>query len=130
MNETSKIQNQNKKKQKQNKIKFKLFELQGFFTWFQGKSYINGTKSCLMKSLHPHVTRDNMTCEQLKNIAFETHADCYVENGFCEMLPSNILSMISVYDITNDFLFTKDFDLVTKQVSSLQLFVYLILYLS
>lgn len=55
-----------------------------------GKSWIMKTMVCLKKALGPYAkamdqTGKGVTCDQLTDIAFDSHPTCYVESGFCQL---------------------------------------------
>ena len=77
----------------------------------EGQAWINGTLTCLKAALVPSVEKpDGVTCDQVKTIAFDSHVQCYIDNGFCELAfdvrhpgqtTSFILDLMKVYQISD-----------------------------
>ena len=79
----------------------------------EGQDWINGTLLCLKQALvgdveNPFVT--DPTCDDLEKTAFDSHVDCYIDNGFCDLAfdyrhPGKstdfIYDLMHVYDITD-----------------------------
>ena len=84
----------------------------------QGQLWVDNVKTCLMTSLLHNVEEENPTCEEVKVMAFTNHESCYNQQQFCSTMATNKASLYSVYDLTNDFVFTKDWYLAWKQVGS------------
>lgn len=64
----------------------------------KAKIFVNRTKLCLQYALLPYVGENGtaLTCEQLKQAAFDTHAPCYVNCGFCEISVWDYFSVLKV----------------------------------
>ncbi|KAL3854897.1 hypothetical protein ACJMK2_014133 [Sinanodonta woodiana] len=68
-----------------------LFTKNSPFFSNKGKEWINATRKCLQAALVPlfrqHMT---LTCKEIKTIAFESHAECYVRPSptvsFCDIV--------------------------------------------
>lgn len=54
----------------------------------QGQEWIANTRKCLQEKLAPYVGT-NKSNEEIKEIAFESHTRCYVDNGLCELPPGD-----------------------------------------
>lgn len=53
----------------------------------EGKDWILGTLTCLKNALLPIVYEpEDFTCSSLRVLAFDSHVDCYIDNGFCEQV--------------------------------------------
>lgn len=50
-----------------------------------GKNWIDNTLVCLQHELK-EIINTNHTCEEIKDIAYDSHPYCYTENGFCSDL--------------------------------------------
>ena len=51
-----------------------------------GQAWIDGTLLCLKSALVPLVENTSgQTCQTVNTIAFNSHVDCYVDNGFCNL---------------------------------------------
>ena len=57
---------------------------------------------CLQKSLNPYVTNINIhkkdACSALKDFAFSTHSECYVDSGVCELSCSDIKAVFAIIE--------------------------------
>ena len=52
-----------------------------------GQAWIEGTLICLKEALLPLVLDNTgQTCSSLSDYAFNSHVDCYVDNGFCGLI--------------------------------------------
>ena len=52
----------------------------------EGQDWINGTLTCLKDALVPSVqSPGDLTCDQVESIAFDSHVQCYIDNGFCDL---------------------------------------------
>ena len=52
-----------------------------------GQKWINGTLLCLKTALIPLAENTtDQTCKSVESFAFESHVDCYVSNGFCDLI--------------------------------------------
>lgn len=49
--------------------------------------WVNRTKLCLQQALLPYVEENGtaLTCEHLREKAFDTHVPCYADCGFCKI---------------------------------------------
>jgi hypothetical protein len=62
------------------------------------------TLLCLQKSLTQYMTHTSdageTTCDAISRMAYESHAHCYLKNGFCSVLkhPQNWLALARTYD--------------------------------
>jgi len=81
-----------------------------FFEEFppKGKEWVTKTLVCLKQSLQPHYL-SNSNCETVYSAAFDSHPECYFQNGFCDLFLDrvNILktlkALLKVYEI-QDFM--------------------------
>ncbi len=56
----------------------------------QGKEWILRVGQCLRDSLASFpMTKESDSCELTKNFAFQSHEDCYVSTGFCDLVFSD-----------------------------------------
>lgn len=52
-----------------------------------GQDWILGTLTCLKNNLVPIVSLPGgVTCDEIANVAFDSHVFCYMDNGFCEQI--------------------------------------------
>lgn len=63
----------------------------------QAQVFINKTSQCLMKTLLPYYSKDQVDCHRLSHVAFDSVSTCYIANGFCDVVQSNALTFIDVY---------------------------------
>ncbi|XP_063409998.1 uncharacterized protein LOC134693199 [Mytilus trossulus] len=63
-----------------------------------GKNWIDCVRSCLTRKLIGKY-QENVVgqCDELKSYAFDTHVNCYLNCGFCNMYTSNLFALNSVY---------------------------------
>ena len=54
--------------------------------------------NCLQRSLVDAMNDPSLSCDQIKQRAFDSHPDCYVSSGFCE------LGLQSRYDVLRDII--------------------------
>ena len=68
-----------------------------------GKQWIDKTLVCLKGALIPSYDDKSTTCEALYSTAFNSHPDCYVKSGFCDIFledfTTNISGLLNVYEI-------------------------------
>lgn len=60
-----------------------------------GKEWVDGTTVCLQTRLRDAITAES-DCEEVSDIGFGTHNDCYIENGFCNLGFQNWLAVVGV----------------------------------
>jgi hypothetical protein len=66
----------------------------------EGRSWIAGVRSCLMKDiLNSEGYINKGTCEALKTFAFNSHPRCYVDHGFCQHILLDGKNLRAVYNI-------------------------------
>lgn len=83
--------------------------------------WVSGTLLCLKQQLLESLTNynelDKNSCSLIQKEAFNSHAICYIQNGFCEEFKKNkfrfMIDLLQVYEI-QDFFST----LAVKQVKS------------
>ncbi len=62
-----------------------------------GKSWVASVFQCLQKkSFRASETNETRTCDQIKSDAYNSHPDCYVESGFCELKMSEKLKIFKL----------------------------------
>jgi hypothetical protein len=62
------------------------------------------TMHCLQVSLVPEATGLNpSTCHELEEKAFRSHAECYVDNGFCELGFDDWRAIVEIVDLRTLF---------------------------
>lgn len=49
-----------------------------------GKRWLDKTLVCLQVKLRERIDA-SMTCDDVRTIAYDSHPECYVESGFCEL---------------------------------------------
>ncbi|GMI10174.1 hypothetical protein TrVE_jg7095 [Triparma verrucosa] len=75
-----------------------------------GQAWILGTLTCLKNALLPIVDDpEEFSCSSLRILAFDSHVDCYIDNGFCEQI-YNFQNPLKLAGFVADLL--KTFDLV------------------
>jgi hypothetical protein len=62
-----------------------------------GQAFFVLVASCLQQELATRVTPQT-TCAEVWDLGFATHADCYVESGFCALPTADLLVVASMYD--------------------------------
>ena len=76
-----------------------------------GQDWINGTLTCLKAALVPDVLDSKgITCKDVETTAFDSHVNCYIDNGFCDLafdyghpgqMSKFVFDLMHVYDITD-----------------------------
>ena len=76
------------------------------YVFFQGQKWIKTVRKCQMEKILPYY-KGSHDCDTIKRIAFDSHADCYVNSveGSCDMVlnPQNWNALLALYgpsDIT------------------------------
>lgn len=54
----------------------------------EGRKWIDKTRKCLQVALAPYVGTSKSN-DEIKKIAFGSHTRCYVDNGLCQLPPSD-----------------------------------------
>ena len=49
-----------------------------------GQKFIKGTRRCLITAMDSQIATDE-SCDAVKEQAYDTHPQCYVDNGFCQL---------------------------------------------
>jgi hypothetical protein len=63
----------------------------------QGQEWVKNTMHCLQVALVPKGTsEEGITCNTLSDMAFGTHATCYVVNGLCYLPPTDWAEIVTV----------------------------------
>ncbi|KAF8903198.1 hypothetical protein CPB85DRAFT_1320292 [Mucidula mucida] len=62
----------------------------------KGQQWISDVMFCLQTALEPFASSATVDCEQLSDSAFGSHAKCYVDTGFCALLPSDWLKVVEI----------------------------------
>ena len=75
----------------------------------KGQEWIDSTLLCLKQALIPFTTKnkDSNTCTNILNAAFDSHPECYVKAGFCQLffradVGDTIKALLATYEV-NDF---------------------------
>ena len=72
-----------------------------------GQLWVDSVRKCLINKLYENT--ENMNCDQLRNYAFDTHLDCYLNPGYssksiCEIwLSKNFVGLWTVYELKDFF---------------------------
>lgn len=51
--------------------------------------FIRSTTYCLQNALIQSYLSNQLSCQNLEAFAYQSHYDCYLENGFCELSPAD-----------------------------------------
>lgn len=81
----------------------------------EGKAWTRCVRKKLTNFLIPKYKENKENCDQIKESAFKSHVDIYVDCGFCKIALSNKMALYSTYD-KNDFLSITAADQVTKTI--------------
>ena len=66
----------------------------------QGQAWVNAAQICLMQAiLNSAVYNNNGTCQELLEFAYDSHPDCYVDNGFCTDIFLNLTNLNCLTDV-------------------------------
>lgn len=72
----------------------------------KGQEWINKTLLCLKQALVPFTTQSKKanTCKNILDSAFDSHPNCYVESGFCELFfqadaIKTMQALLGVYEV-------------------------------
>ena len=86
----------------------KFLEFQSEFPQ-KGREWIDGTLLCLKQALVQFTTKstDPKICNNILQTAFDSHPNCYVQAGFCELfyqpdIVQTVQALLKVYEL-NDF---------------------------
>ncbi|ESZ98503.1 hypothetical protein SBOR_1165 [Sclerotinia borealis F-4128] len=66
-----------------------------------GKKWITSTMLCLQNSLLKFGQGTSITCDALKDYAFGTHANCYVQNGICDLSAADWAVIVDTVGFSN-----------------------------
>lgn len=61
-----------------------------------GQVWIGNVRRCLQQALGPTIGNYVYSCAGRKATAFDTHVQCYVDNGFCNLPLSDYLKIVQV----------------------------------
>jgi hypothetical protein len=70
-----------------------------------GQDWIKKTLVCLKQELVPVMDNDDTSCSTVYSIAFNSHPQCYVKSGFCDLfvdygnIKQTLSALFKVYDI-------------------------------
>nr|CAG8477417.1 150_t:CDS:2 [Entrophospora candida] len=66
----------------------------------RGKKWITDTMLCLQNALVPTYNSNATTCSEITKTAFDSHPDCYVNSGLCNIPKDwyNIFATIGVHE--------------------------------
>ncbi|CAF1574772.1 unnamed protein product [Didymodactylos carnosus] len=91
---------------------------------FAGKNWVSKTMNCLQQSLVEAYQDDTVTCDDITNAAFDSHAKCYVNSGICSLVLQSAENVFrdmkalgSVYDF-KDFLSWKALKQIDETASA------------
>src|SRR5690606_3587160 len=68
----------------------------------KGAKWIDDTMLCLQQTLVPEATTIDSNCGAIRVKAFESHSNCYIENGLCTLPVTDwarILSIVAFEDL-------------------------------
>lgn len=71
-----------------------------------GQEWVTDTILCLQDKLVPYTAAGSdstSSCEELKEYAFETHPQCYVEGGICSLPPSDLARIVETVGLKQVF---------------------------
>jgi len=68
-----------------------------------GKKFVTAVTLCLQEQLIPYYKLDNITCQELHKLSFQTHPYCYlnVQPNFCHIALKNIITLLKIYEIAD-----------------------------
>lgn len=71
-----------------------------FMSW-ETRAWLPDIRLCLQERLFQR--RDSLSCESLNRVAIQTHVDCYIETGYCDlpMMSKTELTLITLPQMTN-----------------------------
>ncbi|KZT21859.1 hypothetical protein NEOLEDRAFT_1138874 [Neolentinus lepideus HHB14362 ss-1] len=65
-----------------------------------GQTWMLNTMHCLQTALIPEATGEvQMTCQELEETAFETHAGCYIGSGLCKLSPEDWVTIVGIVGV-------------------------------
>ncbi|RMJ25355.1 hypothetical protein PHISP_03797 [Aspergillus sp. HF37] len=66
-----------------------------------GQEWMVDVMLCLQRKLISQATGTSniTTCAELKDYAFSTHSQCYVDSGFCALPPTDWLAVIEIVSL-------------------------------
>jgi len=68
----------------------RTFEEQQMYFTPHGQKVLEGLRVCLLSSLQKSVN----SCDAVESVAYPSHVDCYVKEGFCEMDPTDQMQIL------------------------------------
>lgn len=77
-----------------------------------GRAWLEDGRDCLMRFVEDHIAADE-DCQSLRDRAYASHPDCYVDNGFCDLPVTDWLALFATID-------TGDLDFVEIITTSAQ----------
>jgi hypothetical protein len=88
-----------------------LFRENEHFFSDTGKKWMYKTMNCLQKSLVDVLNDPSISCDQIKQKAFDMRPDCYISSGFCELAQQrkedvlrDIIGLIRIYESKKDLI--------------------------
>ncbi|KAJ7599184.1 hypothetical protein C8J56DRAFT_1093536 [Mycena floridula] len=70
----------------------------------QGQKWMLDTMHCLQDALVPEaVDSSSTTCDNLADIAFKSHAPCYLGSGLCTLSPKDWIAILQIVDFRTLF---------------------------
>ncbi|KAJ1373703.1 hypothetical protein KIN20_036182 [Parelaphostrongylus tenuis] len=82
--------------------KFSSPEIKSHFT-SEGTKFLQCTKDCLIHHLKTFFKRTPLNCEEIGDSGFESHVNCYLQCGFCNICKSEKLAFLKSYDYLDFF---------------------------
>lgn len=63
----------------------------------EGKRWLDATLVCLQERLRERIDAST-SCVDVRTIAFDSHPECYVESGFCELPLTDLFAVAATID--------------------------------
>jgi len=63
-----------------------------------GQRWIDDVRTCLQRALED-IDDEALSCEDVQELAYATHPDCYVQAGFCELGLSDAWTVVNTVDL-------------------------------
>lgn len=68
-----------------------------------GRKFVQCTRECLIKHLQNMFKKDRPTCDDIYDSAVDSHTDCYLKCGFCEICKTEKWALFKGYHVTDFF---------------------------
>ncbi|GMR45734.1 hypothetical protein PMAYCL1PPCAC_15929 [Pristionchus mayeri] len=83
-----------------------------------GKIFLDCTRNCLADFIRTQIIAKGVSdCATIQSSAFDSHVPCYVDCGFCEVFPPNVIPFALTYRLS-DFLSAQALKQVSQITSS------------